>query len=67
MQYLAVKQEKKDIYANAFLYKSLIETAENAGFTYLSFGISTEDGGRSEYEHADSSNGAVSIALFDWY
>ncbi len=45
-QYLAVKQNKTNIFANEFLYKSLIEEARAEGFEYLSFGTSTFESGR---------------------
>ena len=45
-QYLAVMQNKTNIFANEFLYKSLIEQAKKEGFRYISFGTSTFDGGR---------------------
>lgn len=45
-QYLAVKQNKTDFFANDFMYKSLIDTARNEGFQYLSFGTSTFEGGK---------------------
>ena len=45
-QYLAVMQDRKDTFANEFLYKSLIEEAKKEGYQYLSFGTSTFDGGK---------------------
>lgn len=45
-QYLAVRQDMTKIFANEFLYENLIETAKNNGFTYMSFGTSTFDGGK---------------------
>jgi len=45
-QYLAVKQDKVNMFANEFLYKNLIETAKKDGFDMLSFGTSTLDGGK---------------------
>lgn len=45
-QYLAVRQDKTGLYANEFLYKNLIETAKKEGFSYLSFGTSTLEGGK---------------------
>lgn len=45
-QYLAVQQDKTNLFANEFLYKSLIDTAKSEGFKYMSFGTSTFDGGK---------------------
>lgn len=45
-QYLASNQDRLSLYINEFLYKSLIETARNNGFKYLSFGTSTLDNGK---------------------
>ncbi len=45
-QYLAVSQDKKDLFVNEFLYTSLIETARDRGFKKISFGTSTLEGGR---------------------
>lgn len=45
-QYLAVRQDMTNIYANEFLYTKLIETAKEEGYRYISFGTSTFDGGR---------------------
>lgn len=46
-QYLAVMQDKTNIFANEFLYKSLIEEAKIEGFQYMSFGTSTFEGGKT--------------------
>ena len=44
-QYLAVLQEKKDMFANEFLYVNLISTAKEKEYKMLSFGTATlEDG-----------------------
>ena len=45
-QYLAVRQDMKDIFVSEFMYKELIDLAKREGFRYLSFGTSTFDGGR---------------------
>ena len=45
-QYLAVMQEKKDLFANEFLYTNLIENARAKGYKILSFGTSTFEGGK---------------------
>lgn len=45
-QYLAVKQNRTDKFANEFLYTKLIEVAKDEKFEILSFGTSTFDGGK---------------------
>lgn len=45
-QYLAVRQDKKDLFVNEFLYMNLINTAKENGFKKLSFGTSTLGGGK---------------------
>lgn len=45
-QYLAVKQEYKNIYVNEFLYTNIIREGYEQGFKKLSFGTSTFEGGR---------------------
>lgn len=45
-QYLAVLQDKTNLFANEFLYTKLIETAKMEGFHKISFGTSTFEGGK---------------------
>ena len=45
-QYLAVRQDWRDLFVNDFLYTGLIETARAEGFRALSFGTTTFEGGR---------------------
>ena len=44
-QYLAVLQNKTNLFANEFLYTNLIKTAKEEGFSIISFGTSTLEGG----------------------
>lgn len=45
-QYLATSQDKLYLYPNEFLYKSLIETAREQGYKWISFGTSTLEHGK---------------------
>lgn len=45
-QYLAVMQNRTNLFVNEFLYEKLIETARNDGFSTMSFGTSTLEGGK---------------------
>lgn len=45
-QYLAVRQEHSNLFANEFLYTNIIETARRKGFKKLSFGTSTLEEGK---------------------
>lgn len=45
-QYLAVKQSHTGMFANEFLYTSIINTFQERQFKYLSFGTATLDGGK---------------------
>lgn len=45
-QYLAVSREYSDLFANEYLYVSLIQVALSEKFHYISFGTSTLDSGR---------------------
>lgn len=45
-QYLAVRQEHSNLFANEFLYTNIIETARQKSFRKLSFGTSTLEEGK---------------------
>ena len=45
-QYIAVLQNKTNIFVNEFLYKNLIELAKKSGYRYLSFGTATLNNGK---------------------
>lgn len=45
-QYLAVKQDMNNLFANEFLYTNLIQTARDNGYKKFSFGTSTLDEGK---------------------
>lgn len=45
-QYLATRQDYKELYSNEFLYTNLLTIAQNEGFPTLSFGTATLEGGR---------------------